>query len=117
MKQFYTIVVSALVAALLSGGGSYMAFAQRVKGIEENKASKEQVQQLTIEVSKLVVQLENDSEKSKEFKETVKEITIKREGEEEKLRESVQNVEKQLSEVVGQLKIVVEQLLLKRDNP
>jgi len=110
MKSFFITVIAILLTALITGAGTYSVFAQRVARMDENKASKEEVQELRQNVGQLVEKLENSTQETKELKEAIKENTDKQQTADEKLRIDVAKNAIQQAAILGKLEVILKQL-------
>ena len=110
MKTFFITVIAILLTALITGGGTYTVFAQRITRLDENKASKESVAQLQQDVVILVEKLETNTKESEKLKDAIKESSEKQQIADEKLREDMAKSSIRQSVILGKLEILVKQL-------
>jgi len=110
MKNFFITVIAILLTALITGGGTYTVFAQRIARIDENKASKEEVQELRQSVGQLVEKLDTNTEQVKDLKDAIKENTDKQQTYDEKLRDDIAQNAIQQAAILGKLEIILKQL-------
>ena len=114
-KEILTNVIVALVAALVSVGTSYVAFAQKVERIEQTKADLELVQEVKEGLIKVSTQIEESSKAAEALKTAVDKSSDKQDERIEKLREKMEQNATQQAQMIGQIKALLENL--NKGNP
>ena len=110
IKDVLTNIIVALVAALLTGGGSYVAFAQKVERIEQTKADISIVHEVKEGLVKVSTQMEESAKTAAELKAAIEKSSDKQDARAEKLREKIELNATQQAEMIGQIKALIENL-------